>query len=172
MEQRLQEMMERLFVRQTQELREMKGKILAVQKEIMAFFRGSRTCENGTTVSLREDVVSTELEIRPGCDGGRTGVSGTPNGRSQRRKLRVIGCQIWGTMFGCVASPRGEEAAPRQCGSRQKLSAARKRQIRCVVPTMCKGRVRKGPGNVKAAKKVPNSKTLVKSRRMYHSGTW
>jgi hypothetical protein len=49
--------------------------------------------------------------------------------------------------------------------SQQKLSIARKRQIRRTIPAVCKGRVRKGLRKVKAARRAPNGRMLEEPRR-------
>jgi hypothetical protein len=117
--------------------------------------------------------VSTEIEIRPGCDGSRSGVSGAPNGRSQRGRSRVNGGPTHGSMSECTAPPAAEKADPRQCWvPAQKLSAARKRVIGRTVPAVRNGNICKGPGRDSVARGASRGKTFVKSRRSCHMGRW
>jgi hypothetical protein len=55
-------------------------------------------------------------------------------------------------------------------GSRQKLSAARKRVICCAVPAVRKGQMRKSPGKGNVDSGVSRAEMLVKSRRPCHKG--
>jgi hypothetical protein len=62
----------------------------------------------------REMKDAIKMKINPE-ETGRSGVSGAPNGIRRRRKYRVIGGPIWISTLGLAASPRGQEADPRQC---------------------------------------------------------
>jgi hypothetical protein len=61
---------------------------------------------------------------------------------------------------------------PDSDGSRQKLFANRRRKLLRSVPAVLMRRVRKGPGKVDVARKSPNSRTLVKNRRICNNDIW
>jgi hypothetical protein len=78
---------------------------------------------------------------------------GSLEDRYQERCLVVLHC-------------RGQRRGPETVlGPDRNLFATWKQLIHRSVPVVCKERVRKGSGKVKAAKKAPNSRMLVKSQQ-------
>jgi hypothetical protein len=77
--------------------------------------------------------------------------------QQELRDRLVVRCRRW-------AKNRTQNSV----GSRQKLSVAWKRMIRRAVPVVCKGRVRKGPGKIKAA----SSLVTIKYVTMYYTHTF
>jgi hypothetical protein len=131
---------------------------------LTSYGKGSKTCQTETT-SCWEEIEATNLEATP--DETEAAVErqdlfkkeinaenfGSSEDRSGYQRLAVRRYQ--------GAKKRTQDSV----GSRQKLSAARKRVIRRAVPAVRKGKIRKCPGKDNVAKGASRRKTLEKRQR-------
>jgi hypothetical protein len=196
-EQRLIEMMESLFARQSEKIKarqekaaarqekanaelkaaqaEMKADIIAKieagQKEILALFRGSRTYGKGTTTcqtetSCSEEMEATNLEVTP--EETEAAVERQELFKEETN-FENMGSSEDRSGYRRLVLRRRREATKRiqdSVGSRQKLSAARKRLIRRVIRAVRKGNIRKGPSKNSTARGAPKGPRLQKTQRI------
>jgi hypothetical protein len=136
---------------------------------ILASFRGSTTCQTETT-SSSEEMEATNLEATPEETEAPVELQ---DQFKEEINAENIGSSEDQCENRCLAVRRRLGAKKRSqdsAGSRQKVSAARKRVIRHAVPAIRKGKIRKCPGKDSVARGVSRGKTLVKSRRLCHKG--
>jgi hypothetical protein len=179
MEQRLIEMMERLFAKQSEEMKasqerataEMEARAVARHERslvrldgLISYGKRTTTCQTETT-SRSEEMEATNLDAT--LEAAESAV--------ERQKLReneinadntVSSEDRYGEQRLVVRRRRGAKKRTQDSvGSRQKVSAARKRVIRRAIPAVRKGNIRKGPGKDSTARRAPNGRRLVKIRR-------
>jgi hypothetical protein len=188
-ERSLQQVMEGLFARQSEEMKEMEARAEASQEKadadtkarhvrFLAFLdrlshygKGTTTCQTETT-SCPGEMEATNLEATP--EETEAAVE-----RKELFKEETYSNNIGSSEDLCkgrrlvVRRRRGaKKRSQNSVGSRLKLSAARKRVIRLSVPAVRKGKIRKCPGKDNVARGASRGKTIVKSRRPCHNGRW
>jgi hypothetical protein len=125
------------------------------------------TCQTETT-SCPEEIEATNLEATP--DETEAAVE-----RQELREKKEITAKNIGSSEDrsgnqrlAVRRRRGaKKRIQHSVGSRQKLSAARKRVIRRAVPAVRKGNIRKGPGRNSVGRVHPKSRTFGKKQRLH-----
>jgi hypothetical protein len=149
-------------------------RFLARLDGLISYGEGTTTCQTETT-SSSEEMEATNLKATPE-------ETEAPVERQDLVKEEInaenIGSSDDRSGYQRLAVRRRRGAKKRSqdsVGSRQKLSAARKRVIRRAIPGVSKGNIRKGPGNDSIARRAPKGRRLVKIRRRgleCNNGIW
>jgi hypothetical protein len=139
-------------------------RFLARLDGLTSYGEGTTTCQTETT-SSSEEMEATNLEATP--EETEAPVERQDFVKEEINAENIVSSEDrYGYLRLAVRRRRGaKKRSQDSVGSRQKLSAARKRVVRRAIPAERKGNIRKGPGKDSTARRAPKGRRIVKIRR-------